>query len=136
LQIACPDIEQFLHPGACVEQSEQQRPITDVILPIGRDGFEHRVAFQIVYGASGSALDGNSQEALGLFHLLGIARAEEARERMNGDRAGVPGGDAILPLRFEMIQEDEDIVSPQVLELQIDHPTAARKRRSSTNVSR
>jgi hypothetical protein len=130
LQIACPDIEQFLHSGARVEQGEQQRPIADVIPSLVRDGFEHRadfVAFQVIYGTGWSALDGYSQETLGLFHLLGIPGRKEARERMNGGQAGVTGGDAILPLRFEVIQKDQDVISPQVLEFQIDHPTAVAR---------
>ncbi len=96
-------------------------------LPLGRDGFQHRanfVPFQIVDGAGRSALDGYGQKALGLFHLLGIARREEARERMNGGQAGVAGGDTVFPFRFQMIQKREDIFSPQVLELQVGHPTA------------
>jgi hypothetical protein len=83
LQIACPDIEEFLYTGARVEHSEQQRLITDVIPPMGQDGSQHGAdffAFQVIYSAYWSTLDGYGQEALSLFHLLGITRCEETSE--------------------------------------------------------
>jgi hypothetical protein len=96
-----------------------------VITPLGRCGFKHRadfVAFQVIHGTGWSTLDAYSQEALGLFHLLGIPCREKSGKRMNGRQTGVAGSDAILPLGFEMIQKREDIVSPQVLEPQKAKP--------------
>jgi hypothetical protein len=43
---------------------------------------------------------------------------------MNGCQAGVAGGNTILPFFFEVIQKGKGIVSPQVVEFQVDYPTA------------
>ena len=42
---------------------------------------------------------------------------------MNGCQTSVASGDAILPLRFEVLQKGKNISNPQVLELEIDHAT-------------
>src|ERR1700692_1919454 len=42
---------------------------------------------------------------------------------MNGGQTSVARGDAILPLRFEVVQKGKNISNPQVLELEIDHAT-------------
>jgi hypothetical protein len=130
LQIFLPDIEDFLHASARVEQSHQQRPITEVIRPLRRDGVKHGgdfASFEIVDGTSGSALEGYGQETLRLLHVLRIPGREEASKGMNCGQAGVAGGHAILSLRFEMIQKDKDILRTQMLELQIDDPTAVMR---------
>jgi hypothetical protein len=62
-----------------------------VILSLGRHGRKQCadfVAFQVVYGARWSALDGYGQEALSLFHLLGIRVARKrAKEWTAASRA-------------------------------------------------
>jgi hypothetical protein len=77
LKIPGSDIEHFLHARTGIEQREQERPIADVILSLGRDRGEHRadfVAFQVIYLASWPSLDRYGQQALRLLHLFGIPR--------------------------------------------------------------
>ena len=45
------------------------------------------------------------------------------RKGMNGGQTSVASGDAILPLRFEVVQKGKNISNPQVLELEIHHAT-------------
>ena len=98
-----------------------------MVLPMSRHSLQHRadfVAFQVIYSAGWSALGGYSQKALALFNGFGISRRQEARKGMNGGQTGVASGDAILPLRFEVLQKRKNISSPQVLEFEINHATA------------
>jgi hypothetical protein len=102
-----------------------------VVRSPGRDGLEHRadfIAFQVIDCAGWSALDGYRQEPLGFFDLFGIARCQKAREGVNSGKAGITCGNAVLPLRFEMIQKNKDVFSPKMLKLKVDNPTAVAHR--------
>jgi len=97
-----------------------------MVLPMSRDSLKHRadfVSFQVVDSAGWSTLGGYRQKALAFFNGLGISRCQEARKGMNGGQTSVASGDAILSLRFEVVQKGKNISNPQVLEFEVDHAT-------------
>jgi hypothetical protein len=97
-----------------------------MVLPMSRNCLQHRadfVSFQVVDSAGWSTLGGYSQKALAFFNGLGISRRQEAGKGMNGGQTSVASGDAILPLRFEVVQKGKNIGNPQVVEFETDHVT-------------
>jgi hypothetical protein len=90
------------------------------------DRVEHRAHFvglKIIDGSDRAAFGGHGQEALARLDVFRGLRRNEPRERMNGGQAGIPCGDAIVSVCFEMIQKGEDVFSAHVVEPQIDDAT-------------
>ncbi len=95
---------------------------------MNRHGLQHQhadfFAFQIIYSAGWSALSGGT--ARRRWHSStgsGSPRRQEARKGMvNGCQTSVASGDAILPLRFEVLQKGKNISNPQVLGVPRDRP--------------
>jgi hypothetical protein len=71
---------------------------------------------QIIDGPDGTAFGGQSQDTLAVLDVLRPARRRKPNEGMNGGQAGVSRGDAILPVRFEVIQKGQDLVGAHVIE--------------------
>src|SRR5439155_25230916 len=123
LHITGMDIEQFLHASAGVEQHEQERAVANLIPGVVCDRVEHGADFiglEIVNSADRAALGRHGQEALARLNVLRGSCRDEPRERMNGRQAGIPCGDAVVSVGFEMIEKGEDVFSAHVVESEID----------------
>jgi hypothetical protein len=71
----------------------------------------------------GPRLVGYCQDALTVLNVLRLARRCEPDEAMNGRQAGIPRGDTVLSVAFEMIQKCQDLGGADVIKRQIDDIT-------------
>jgi hypothetical protein len=95
LEVARSHVEELLHAGPGVEEHKDERVVTTAVGSGPVEGLEERtplVGFEILDEALSCPLEGDGEDLLAQFELLGVACGRVPRKCMDGREAGVARG--------------------------------------------
>jgi len=139
MKIDGPQVEEFLHARAGVEEREKEGMVTATLASPGVCGRKHRaelLALQVLDYTNARALERHREDTLARGQVLRSVRRGVAGECMEGGEADVAGRRAVSAAFLEVFEERNDGAGVEVVEVEFDDgpvPLLSKKAKEERN---
>jgi hypothetical protein len=128
LEIAWPEVEDFLDPCPGVEHGRQQGEIPPAIqggtINLGQHCLNF-VELEVIHGSRGRSFERHRQDPLCALQALGPARGDMTKKGVNRGKPYVPGGGLVVAIRFQVIEKGQNELGIDVLHAKVGNLPAS-----------